>query len=139
VILLDTSGVLAALFPDQRLHDQCARALREAGPRRILSPFVVAELDYLILKLAGVETEALFLEEIARGAYEIAEFRREDVAEARDIVVKYAALKLGIADASLLVLANRYRTRDILTLDQRHFRAVRILGRKTFRILPSDA
>ncbi len=138
MILLDTSGVLAALFPDQRLHQECAGVLRESRPPRILSPFVLAELDYLILKLAGVETELLFLEEVARGAYELVEFKASDVAAAKGIVRKYRALRLGLADASLLVLANRYATRDVLTLDERHFRAVRITGRKSFRVLPAD-
>ncbi len=139
MILIDTSGLLAALFPDQRRHADCAAALKSAGSRRILSPFVIAELDSLILKLAGVDTEILFLEELARGAYEIAEFDRSDMSAAKDVVRKYRSLGLGLADASLIVLANRYETRDILTLDERHFRAVRVMGRRPFRVLPADA
>jgi len=138
MILLDTSGLLAALFSDQRLHEDCAAALLDAEPPRILSPFVIAELDYLILKLAGVDAELAFLEEIARGVYEVAEFRAEDVAAAAALVKKYRPLKLGIADASNVVLAERYGSRDLLTLDERHFRAVKIGGRKSFRILPAD-
>ena len=41
MILLDTSGLLAALFSDQNRHEECARALREASPPRIVSPFVL--------------------------------------------------------------------------------------------------
>ena len=37
------------------------------------------------------------------------------------------------------VLAERYGTRDILTLDERHFRALRPLtGAGHFRLLPTD-
>jgi hypothetical protein len=36
------------------------------------------------------------------------------------------------------VLAERHKTRDVLTLDQRHFR-VFTANRKPFRILPADA
>ena len=138
MILLDTSGLLSALFPDQRHHVECARALLASRPPRILSPFVLAELDYLILKFAGVETEMLLLDEIARGAYELAPFAVTDVEEATRIIDAHRDLRIGLADASLVVLAGRYGTRDVLTLDQRHFRALRPPGRRGFRILPAD-
>ncbi|MGH2355036.1 MAG: hypothetical protein ACRDI2_09890 [Chloroflexota bacterium] len=44
-----------------------------------------------------------------------------------------------LADASLVVLARRYRTRRILTFDQRAFRAVEPLHGGAFTILPADA
>jgi predicted nucleic acid-binding protein len=52
---------------------------------------------------------------------------------------RYSDLHLGLADASIVVLAERHGTADVLTLDLRHFQALRIGGRKRFRILPVDA
>jgi len=138
LILLDTSGVLAALFHDQRHHRECARAL-SAASRRILSPFVFAELDYFIQKYGGVRSELLFMADVSKAAYELAPFGRDDVAKAMDIIQKYRELKIGLADASIVILATRYDTRDVLTLDERHFRSMRPEGRRSFRILPSDA
>jgi predicted nucleic acid-binding protein len=138
VILLDTSGVLAALFPDQREHAACARALLEAEPPRILSPFIIAELDYLILKYGGIDAEITFLEDLETGSYELATFEYHDMSEARRVVERYRDLRIGLADASLVVLAERYDTRDLLTLDERHFRAMRPTTRRSFRILPAD-
>jgi hypothetical protein len=138
LILLDTSGVLAALFTDQRKHRECAGAMRDATPPKILSPLVLAELDYLIQEEGGIRAELLFLDDVSQGAYELAPFLRDDVAEAMAIIQTYHDLKIGLADASLVVLANRYGCRDILTLDERHFRALRS-GRRSFRILPADA
>jgi len=137
-MLLDTSGLLAAMFIDQRRHEECANIVLAARPPLILSPFVLAELDYLILKHAGVSTELQMLREVARGAYELAEFTAGDIEKATEILNKYRALEIGIADASIVVLAERYGTRDVLTLDERHFRALRIGKRKAFRILPAD-
>jgi hypothetical protein len=139
LILVDTSGLLAALFPDQHRHTECARALLDAEPPRILSPFVFAETDYLIQKFAGVATEILFLDEVARGAYDLVPFTATDVAKARQIVAKYRSLRLGLADASIAVLSATYGTLDVLTLDERHFRAIRPAQRKSFRVLPADA
>lgn len=137
MILIDTSGLLAALFADQREHIACAHELIRSDPPLILSPYVLAETDYLIQKFGGVEAELVFLEEIGRGAYKMPHFEEKDVARAREIIVKYRQLGIGLADASLVVLAERYDCRNILTLDHRHFRALRV-GRQPFRILPHD-
>src|SRR5215212_6716102 len=48
VILLDTSGLLAAIDGSERSHAPAAAALRQATVPRLLSPFVLAELDYLL-------------------------------------------------------------------------------------------
>ena len=46
---------------------------------------------------------------------------------------------VGLADASNVVLAEQYATRDILlTLDERHFRVLRGPGGLPFRLLPAD-
>jgi predicted nucleic acid-binding protein len=138
VILVDTSGLISALFPDQRHHEACAKVIRDAKEPLIMSPLVLAEADYLITKYAGVETELTFLEEIEKRAYTLASFDANDVAAARHIIDKYRSLNVGLADASTVVIAERYMLRDILTLDERHFRAMRPATRKTFRILPAD-
>jgi predicted nucleic acid-binding protein len=52
---------------------------------------------------------------------------------------RYADLQIGLADASVVVLANRHRTLDLLCTDERHFRALRGSGGKRFRLLPFDA
>jgi predicted nucleic acid-binding protein len=140
VILLDTSGLLAALSPDQPRHADCARVLTDADPPRVISPFVLAETDYLIQKFARVEGELLFLEELSKGVYELAPFTNHDVFIARGVIERYRSLGIGLADASIVVLAERYESRDILTLDERRFRAIRPMsGRKSFRLLPADA
>jgi len=138
VILLDTSGLVAALFAGQNHHEECGQVLQEATPPRILSPFVLAEADYLIQKFGGIEAELLFLEEVARGVFKIPAFGLNEIREAREIVAKYHDLRIGLADASIVVLAGLYACRDVLTLDIRHFRALRPPGRRSFRILPAD-
>ena len=139
MILVDTSGLLAALFADQRDHAACARILvEEAGPF-VLSPFVLAELDYLVSSLAGVDVELSLLDEVASGAYDLASFGSSDVDEARDVIERYSDLGIGLADASIVVLSHRYDTREILTLDERHFRTLAGAGGSPFRILPADS
>lgn len=130
--------MLAALASDQREHAACARVLAEDEGPFVLSPFVLAELDYLLGKLAGVQATLALLAEVARGAYLLAPFEAADVARAHAVIRRHAALAVGLADASLVVLSERFGTRRLLTLDERHFRTLRGAGRRPFVLLPSD-
>jgi uncharacterized protein len=139
VIVLDTSGLLAAIDSSQRFHDAAKEVLGGAVDPLILSPFVLAELDYLLATRVGREAELALLEEVARETYRLAPFSIGDVAEARRIIVQYADLRIDLADASNVVLANRHDTLDMLTLDERHFRTLSGPGGRPFRVLPADA
>jgi len=104
-----------------------------------MSPFVLAELDYLVGKLAGTDAALALLDEVSRGAYRLAPFDAGNVAQARTIMGQYADLGVGLADASIVVLAQVLGTRDVLTLDERHFRTLRGPEDQPFRLLPQDA
>lgn len=67
----------------------------------IVSPYVLAELDYLLATRRGVNAELA-----------------------------------ALADASLVILAERYSTDRLLTLDHRHFRVLRTSGGGPFVLLP---
>jgi uncharacterized protein len=139
VIVLDTGGLYAALDANEALHDRCVAILATSRPPRILSPFVLAELDYLIGQRVGHEAQMALLGEVVRGVYQLDALAAEDVDRASEIMARYADLRVGLADASVVVLAQRHRTRDLLCTDERHFRALRGPGGKPFRLLPYDA
>ena len=139
MIVLDTSGLLAAIDSSQRFHDAAREVLNEAMVPLILSPFVLAELDYLLATRVGDAAERALLEEVARNTYRLAQFSGRDVVEAMQVIEQYADLRISLADASNVVLANRHDTLDVLTLDERHFRALRGPGGRPFRLLPANA
>jgi predicted nucleic acid-binding protein len=138
VILLDTSGLLSALDGSQSHHQEAAASLASARPPLLLSPFVLAELDYLIASRIGSTARAGLLEEVERGAYALEPMGAKDIASAHAIIERYADLGISLADASIVVLASRHRVQDVLTLDERHFRVLSAEG-KPFRLLPADA
>jgi uncharacterized protein len=139
LIVLDTSGVLAAIDSSQHHHRAAAEVLRASSEPRLLSPFVLAELDYLISTRVSADAAHALLEQVAGGAYRLESMSASDVAAALEIMERYRDLDVGLADASLVVLADRYNTQDVLTLDERHFRALRGRNDRAFRILPADA
>lgn len=138
MILLDTSGLLAALDASQRRHAAAMQSLREAGPPRLLSPFVLAELDYVLRTRVGAEVQQELLGEVARGAYQLEAFGPGDVDVARAVIARHRSADLDLADASIVVLAYRHDARDVLTLDERRFRTLRRSGGRAFRVMPAD-
>jgi len=137
VIVVDTSGVFAALDRSQRDHEE-ARSVVEAGDALILSPFILAELDYLIATRISVSASIELLRDVEAGAYELAPFTADDVGATREVVERYRELGIGLADASIVVLAARYATDRVLTLDERHFRAITTADGAPFALLPAD-
>ncbi len=138
MIVLDTSGLLAAIDSSQRRHESARRALESDPGPLLLSPFVLAELDYLLSTRVGIDAEMLLLDQVAEGAYRLENFGPEDVRAASELIERHRGLGIGFADASIVVIATRAGTNRVLTLDERHFRAVRPLRGRTFRLLPKD-
>lgn len=136
MILIDTSGLLAAIDSSQRQHIECANVMSKYEGPFLLSPFILAELDYLLGTRVSANAELALLSEVARGAYRLESFGAADVAHASAVVDKYKDLEVGLADASIVVLANRYAVRDVLTLDRRHFGALRWGNNRRFRVVP---
>jgi predicted nucleic acid-binding protein len=137
VILLDTSGVLASYDRADPRHHQVVDILQGMGPR-LLSPFVLAELDYLTPRVGGQSAEMTLLDDVARGAFRLEQMLAGDVEVAAEVIEQYADLQPGLADASIVVLARRYGCRDLLTFDRRHFRVIPGPDGQAFRLLPDD-
>jgi uncharacterized protein len=76
------------------------------------------------------------LSELASGAYHLATLDAGDLRSMSSLIARYRDQEIGVADASLIVLAERYRSRSLLTLDHRHFTVLRPLGGGRFRLLP---
>ncbi len=140
MIVVDTSGVLAAKDESHSEHAAVAKTLLDTTDDLLLSPFVLAECDYMLATRLGVTAAREFLNEVTTGAYQLVDFDPGDVATACGIIDRYRDLNIGIADASLVVIAARYQTVQILSFDHRHFRTVAPLwGAPSFSLLPADA
>ena len=140
MIICDTSGLLAA-YDAAEPDGPAVRELLDAEVGAlIVSPFVVAELDYLLLSRAGVRAELALLGDLASDVYQVAAFTSQDAERVAGLAGQHADLKLGIADAHTMILAarDRYATTRVLTFDQKHFRAVKPLQGGVFTVLPAD-
>ncbi len=137
-LICDTSGVLAALDRSDPDHVLCGATLSQHHGPLVISPLGLAELDYLVRARLGVEAARTLAQDVALGAYDLAALTAADVANCVALDRAYADLGLGLTDASMVVLAERRCSRSLLTLDERHLRAVRPLQGGAFRLLPAD-
>lgn len=136
--MVDTSAVLQLASSTAERHEDVVRVVQGLAGPFLLSPFVLAELDYMLGSRHGQAEQLALLTEVAEGAYELAEFDRADVEAAAVVMRRYADLRVGLADASLVVLAEKHGTVDVLSFDVRHFRAMSGPGGRPFRLLPDD-
>ena len=114
-------GHADAADPD---HDVIAEVLDAERESLVVPAFAAAEAGYMIMDRLGVEAELAFLSDLASGAFQVECLTLSELALAQDIAQRHRDLRVGLADASVVVLAARFRTRRILTFDERHFRAI---------------
>jgi len=135
-VIVDTSALLAFFDTDEPDHAAVTAIVETATEPLVVSPYVVAELDYLVGSRLGISAELAVLRELAGGAWDLAAFGTEDLARAHAVVERYADQSIGLADASIVILAARYETRTVVTLDRRRFGVVRPMDGGSFKILP---
>jgi predicted nucleic acid-binding protein len=137
-LLLDAGALYAQADRADPHHGSVVEVLTaEHGPL-IASAIGVAEADYLILTRLGIDVELAFLEDLAAGTFQVECLNRTELGTALEVARRYRDLGLGLADASLVVLAQRFKVRRLVTFDERAFRNVAALQGGSFTLLPAD-
>lgn len=142
IIIADPSALYAAFDAAQPEHEQAAAILDDEA--MVVSPLVITELDHLVHRDVGFPAALQVMEALtarmADGQYKLAELQHRDLVTAHEVRTKYEGLRLDLADGVGVVLADRYRTDLVFTLDQHDYRAITPLtpGIDAFRSLPGD-
>jgi predicted nucleic acid-binding protein len=136
MILTDAGPLIAILDRGESHHQACVECLAElAGPMLTTWP-AFTEAMYLLGEAGGwLAQDALWSLE-AKGDVQIAAQGSDDCRRMRALMEKYRYRPMDLADASLVVLAERHRLRDIFTLDHADFRVYRLHRQQTFRLWP---
>lgn len=135
-LVCDTGPLLAALDAADPDHERCAALLTQSDEDLIVPALVLAELDYWCSRRLGTPAWLTFVDDVLAGAYRVEPVEGTDLARCRELQARYVDLKLGVVDASIVALLERLGERKVLTLDQRHFRAVRPVHVEAFDLLP---
>jgi predicted nucleic acid-binding protein len=137
-VLIDANALLAQADASDPRHEETVALLRQERETIVTSELTLAEADYLILRRLGPEVELSFIDDVTAATFVVECLTREEMVAARGVIEQYRDLRLGLADASLVVLAKRYATTRIVTFDERAFRPVAPLQGGAFKILPAD-
>lgn len=132
--VVDAGPLYAAADTDDRDHAEALAMLSRADLRLVVPALVVAEATYFVGRRLGAPAEAAFLRGI--GVLDVEGPDGDDFARMAELVEEYADFPLGGTDASVIALAERLEAPIVITLDRRHFAAVRPRHRDAFEILP---
>lgn len=134
IVIADSGALLAAMNAADPDHAECSAVLRAPEHLIVIPALCVAEVAYLAERELGTEVEAAFVESLAE--FDVPAPEPDDWPRVADLVRQYAGFPLGTTDASIVALAERLDTDTLLTLDRRHFRAIRPCHSPFFRLLP---
>jgi predicted nucleic acid-binding protein len=132
--VVDTGPLYATLDLDDDDHEVSAGTLRRPDIRLAIPTLVVAEVSYLAATRLGAEAEATFIAGLSD--LDVDAPAPKDWTRIAQLIRKYASFPLGATDASVVALAERLRTPYVITLDRRHFHAVRPAHCEALQLLP---
>ncbi|HET8863415.1 MAG TPA: PIN domain-containing protein [Solirubrobacterales bacterium] len=137
-LILDAAPLVALADAKEPQLEALLRIRSEEEGQLILPAPVAAEVDYLLGVRFGEAARRAFLSDLAAQRYDVVCLEAGDYRAVAELDARYSDLGLGLADCSILVLAERYETQRLLTFDERHFRAVTPLQGGAFELLPAD-
>jgi uncharacterized protein len=138
-LICDTGGVFALYDADDAHHKAVKSVLENHRGPLFLPVVLLTEIDYLISTRLGSDAALEFLTSVEQGAYLLVPMLTEDLRRCLELITQYRGLDLGIADASVVAAAERLNVSRLLSLDERHLRAIRPRGFDHFVLLPADA
>lgn len=132
--VVDSGPLYAVVDAGDDDHPRSLATFRRTDLQLVIPTLVVAEVTFMVGRRLGTAAESAFLRGLE--AFDVAAPDADDWPAIAGFVDEYADFPLGGTDASVLVLAERLGTDAIVTLDRRHFGAVRPRHCTALRLLP---
>jgi predicted nucleic acid-binding protein len=136
MLIVDTGPLVAYLNNRGRDHARCTDLLESRTDDLLVTPYVVTEACYLVGKYVGAEAEINLVEALVAGDLSQVDIEAGDLIRMAELMRQYMGFPLGVADASVIAVAERLKLGEVATLDQRHFRAVAPTHVAALKLLP---
>ncbi len=135
--LIDTGFLYAVIDRSDANHHKAQVALSQVNDDILVLPtLVLVEITYLILTRLGHHKMQQFIQNLQSNPWQFEAIEKEDLNRIARLLEEYADNELDFVDAAITALAERLNITTILTVDQRHFRAIRPIHCRYFEILP---
>lgn len=132
--LLDTGPLVSYLVASEKDHLKVAARLDSFTGQLFTTTAVITEAMHLVAR--AHKGPALLAEFVAQSELQILDFSEAgQLAEAARRMEKYGNVPMDYADATLVLLAERLKVFEILTLDRRGFAVFRSSRGKRFSLL----
>lgn len=136
MLILDTGPVLALLDADDPDHARCVDMVEDVREDLAVPGTILVEVDYWVCKLLGRKAWTTFVDDLVSGAYRLVQLDETDLRRAAELELAYDSLDLGLVDASVIALCERFGETKVATLDRRDFSVVLPRHCDTLRLLP---
>jgi len=134
MVVADAGFWLALAARRDRYHLQARDSLERLSEPLATTWPVVTEACYLILRELGPRAASSFVRSLP-SACELHDLSAGDATHLATLMERYSDQPMDLADASLVLLAERLGHGRILTTDRRHFSAYRWNEREPFENL----
>jgi predicted nucleic acid-binding protein len=133
-VLVDTGPIVAILLESDEHHEACVEQLhRIRGPLLTCWP-VITEAAWLLR--AYPQAIQKLLSGFHGRPFELVALSETDLGGIAAVFAKYEGLRIQLADASLVHLANREKIEIMFTLDRRDFGVLRLAHGKKLHLIP---
>ncbi len=136
MLIVDTGPLVALLNENDPDHESCADLLESHDGELLITPYVLTETCYLLAKYVSPDAEINLVEAISAGDLVQTTTEQDDLARMAELMKQYRGFPLGIADASVIALAERFKVSSVATLDHRHFHAIAPRHTTALTLLP---
>ena len=136
-LILDTGVLYGLLDQGAREHARCRSAVDAFDEGLIVPAPVIPELDYLMRQRQAEAAMLTFLRDVRAGAYWVEDPTSHDLTRVIDLLDRYADLRLGFVDASVLAIVERLNEPKPATLDHRHFSVLRPRHVEALELVPA--
>ncbi|MBW1796824.1 MAG: PIN domain-containing protein [Deltaproteobacteria bacterium] len=124
MILVDTGPIIALFDPLDPHHKRCAGVLRQIRESLCTTVPVLTEAFHMLNP--GSKGSSSLRAFILKGGCSIFFMDVSSVTRAFELMGKYADHPMDLADASLIVAAEKLRTRRVFTIDRNDFETYRV-------------
>lgn len=136
MLIVDSGPLVAFLNRNDPDHERCAELLESYDGDLLITPYVLTESCYLVEKYLGAEAEINVVESAAGGDLVQMFPEDQDMARIAELMRRYQGFPLGVADTSVVALAERLKLTSVATLDHQHFRAIEPAHVPALTLLP---
>ena len=137
-IVVDTGGLVALGDRRDRFHSWFRRFFTvDARLQPLILPVtILPEVDHLVTQRVDHRAAIRLVELVVQSDMHVEMLQQVDFPRIVELMRQYADNGIGFVDASVVAVAERLNVRTVLTLDRRHFGAIRPRHCATLEILP---